>query len=101
MSLETGRYLIHHGDKVVSRSFIEDRSFNPKRIDLLEPSDREITWIIEKTDDGYILHNRGAPTAHIDNNVFALLIEQGLATKWTIEAVSQHGKDGYMYAPRS
>ncbi|KAJ3798342.1 serine protease inhibitor [Lentinula aff. detonsa] len=96
MSLETGRYLIHHGDKVVSRRFAEDRSLNPKRIDLLEPSDREVTWIIEKSGDGYLLSNRGAPTAHIKDNVFALLIEQEQATKWTIEAVSQHGKDGYI-----
>ncbi|KAJ4473845.1 serine protease inhibitor [Lentinula aciculospora] len=96
MSLETGRYLIHHGDKVVSRRFAEDRSLRPKRIDLLDPSDREITWIIEKSGDEYILNNRGAPTAHIEDNVFALLIHQESATKWIIEAVPRHGKNAYI-----
>ncbi|KAJ3818595.1 serine protease inhibitor [Lentinula raphanica] len=96
MSLETGHYLIHNGGKFVSRSFTEDRTLSPKNVDLLEPSDRESTWIIEKTDDGYILNNRGAPTTHIDDHIFALLINQGSATKWNIEAVPQHGEGKYI-----
>ncbi|KAJ3756393.1 serine protease inhibitor [Lentinula raphanica] len=97
MSLETGRYIIHNGDKVVSRKRAEDRSLNPKRIFLLDPSAEETTWIIEKVDDGkYFLNNRGAPTTHIDDHVFAILIHQEDATKWNIEAVPQHGEGKFI-----
>ncbi|GAW08181.1 serine protease inhibitor [Lentinula edodes] len=96
MSLETGRYLIHNGNNIVSRNLAEDRSLKPKRIVLLEPTDKiELTWIIEKSGDGYILNNRGAPTAPIEDNVFALLVHQEGAAKWTIEAVPRHGKNAY------
>ncbi|KAJ3862160.1 MAG: serine protease inhibitor, partial [Lentinula lateritia] len=97
MSLDTGRYLIHNGNNIVSRNLAEDRSLNPKRIVLLEPNDKiEFTWIIEKSGDEYILNNRGAPTTHIEDHVFALLIHQEQATKWTIEAVPRHGKNAYI-----
>ncbi|KAJ4473844.1 serine protease inhibitor [Lentinula aciculospora] len=97
MSLETGRYLIHHGDKVVSRRLIEDRSNNPKGIFLLNPDEKlELTWIIEKSGNEYILSNRNAPTGPIKDHVFAHLINQELAVKWTIEAVPQHGKNAYI-----
>ncbi|EEB87837.1 hypothetical protein MPER_14650, partial [Moniliophthora perniciosa FA553] len=37
-----------------------------------------------------------APTANLDNLVFALLIEQERAEKWRIEAIPQHGKNRFI-----
>lgn len=42
MSLETGRYIIKNGDKIVGRALAEDLSLNPKRI-ILVSSDNEST----------------------------------------------------------
>ncbi|THU89591.1 hypothetical protein K435DRAFT_677610, partial [Dendrothele bispora CBS 962.96] len=37
-----------------------------------------------------------APTANIDNLVFALLINEDEAEEWRIEAVPQHGENRYI-----
>ncbi|KAJ3851780.1 serine protease inhibitor [Lentinula lateritia] len=108
MSLETGRYIIKNGDKIVGRALAEDLSLNPKRI-ILASNDNESTvrlwnnpclWIIEKTnsvkDQSYLFISFGSPTTHIEHNVFALLVNQEAATKWIVIPVSQHGKDAYL-----
>ncbi|THU82753.1 serine protease inhibitor [Dendrothele bispora CBS 962.96] len=99
MSLESGIYTIRNRDNNVGRSLTEDRSLGPKRI-LLLPQDvkpEEIKWEIEKLDhNSYTLKIRDAPTANIDNLVFALLINKGEAEKWRIEAVPQHGENRYI-----
>ncbi|KAJ3862159.1 serine protease inhibitor [Lentinula novae-zelandiae] len=99
MSLETGRYIIKNGDKIVGRALAEDLSLNPKRI-ILASSDNESTWIIEKTDSvkdqSYLFISFGSPTTHIEHNVFALLVNQEAATKWVVIPVSQHGKDAFL-----
>ncbi|KAJ3805052.1 serine protease inhibitor [Lentinula aff. lateritia] len=99
MSLETGRYIIKNGDKIVGRALAEDLSLNPKRI-ILASNDNESTWIIEKTnsvkDQSYLFISFGSPTTHIEHNVFALLVNQEAATKWIVIPVSQHDKDAYL-----
>ncbi|KAJ3790416.1 serine protease inhibitor [Lentinula aff. detonsa] len=97
MSLETGRYTIKNGDNVVGRALAEDLSLLPKRI-ILAPSDRDSTWIIEKSkhnENEYLLISNGSPTTHIEDHIFALLVHQSQATKWTIKAVPKYGEDAY------
>ncbi|KAF8645996.1 hypothetical protein AX16_007422 [Volvariella volvacea WC 439] len=97
MSLETGRYIIQNGDRGVGRNSTEDRSLLPKRVIVLPPGVRDPDWVIEKVgSDSYIIKARGAPTANVENLVFALLIEEGKAEKWKIEAVPQHGPNRYI-----
>ncbi|KAJ4473846.1 serine protease inhibitor [Lentinula aciculospora] len=97
MAFETGLYTIKNGDKFVGRALIEDLSLHPKRVIL---TDKESTWAIEKLGNNlntfYTLISHGSPAAHIEHNVFVLVIDRELATKWIIRAVPQHGKDAYI-----
>ncbi|KAJ4479548.1 serine protease inhibitor [Lentinula edodes] len=97
MALETGLYTIKNGEKLVGRALAEDLSLLPKRIILTE-SERTSIWAIEKSDkeNEYLLISFGSPTTHIENHVFALLINQEQATKWIVKAVPQHGENAYV-----
>ncbi|KAJ4473842.1 serine protease inhibitor [Lentinula aciculospora] len=97
MSLTTGRYLIKNEDNVVGRALAEDLSLQPKRIILLPPDDKTSTPAsLNLHDNEYIIISNGSPTAHIENHIFALLIDRGAATKWLVQAVPQHGENAFI-----
>ncbi|KAJ3861654.1 serine protease inhibitor [Lentinula novae-zelandiae] len=99
MSLSTGLYIIQNGDNIIDRRFAEDRSLLPKTI-VLSPTGSNSTWVFEKSDNGsneYIIKSYGSPTAHIENNVFAILMNVSGITNWIVEPVPQHGENSYMY----
>ncbi|KAJ4476139.1 hypothetical protein C8R41DRAFT_846549 [Lentinula lateritia] len=99
MSLSTGLYIIQNGDNIVGRQFAEDRSLLPKKI-VLSPNGSNSTWVFEKSGDGvneYIIKSNGSPTAHIENDVFAILMDVGGIMNWIVEPVPQHGENSYMY----
>ncbi|KAK7448420.1 hypothetical protein VKT23_013683 [Stygiomarasmius scandens] len=96
MSLPSGTYIIRNGDKNVGRRLAEDKSLLPKQVVLL-PDGQDSTWEIENIgNDGYLLKNRNSPTANINDQVAALLIDQESAEKWHLEAVPQHGENRYI-----
>ncbi|KAJ4473852.1 serine protease inhibitor [Lentinula aciculospora] len=96
MALETGLYTIKNGDKFVGRALAEDLSLRPKKVIV---TDNDSKWAIEKLgnnlDTFYTLISNGSPTAHIEHNVFALVIDRELATKWIIQHVPQHGENAH------
>lgn len=52
-------------------------------------------------DDRYILKATDAPTAIIDDKVFAVLLDVPPAEEWLITAVPQSGEDAYMYVKKT
>ncbi|KAF8826019.1 serine protease inhibitor [Lentinula edodes] len=98
MSLSAGLYIIRNGDNIVGRRFAEDRSLLPKKI-VLSPSGSNSTWVFEKCGNGsneYIIKSNGSPTAHIEDNVFAILMDVGEITNWIVEPVPQHSENSYI-----
>ncbi|KAG8982717.1 hypothetical protein FRB93_007898 [Tulasnella sp. JGI-2019a] len=91
MSLSTGRYIIRNNmsGQYVGRSPREDRSLLPKRIVSLAEGTEAALWVIEMTDNGYILRANGAPIGVIDNRVWAILLDMPPPTFWRFQKVSQ------------
>ncbi|KAJ3851784.1 serine protease inhibitor [Lentinula lateritia] len=104
MALETGRYIIKNGENIVGRALAEDLSLRPKRVILTDHDSTVVIhflqWAVEKLgnnlDTFYTLISNGSPTAHIEHNVYALVIDRELATKWYMRPIPQNGETAYI-----
>jgi len=101
MFLESGQYQIASalGDGIlVGRRLAEDRSLRPKAVVTLpRGSPPPHPWQILKQDNGsYILRAAGAPTAAINDKLFAILLDQPEPTQWKIVPSERDGKGAYI-----
>jgi len=95
--ISPGRYIISNPNGLaIGRSRREDLSLNPKRI-ITESKDSDIDtilWDVKKLPNGnYILSIRGNPTAAIENNLYAVLLDYPAPTEWKI--IYQEGPKAY------
>jgi len=86
-----GRYLItglgFDAGEYVGRDLREDFSLNPKRVSTVVQSSGDSTWEVQRLSNGkYTLSTRGAPTAVINDKLYALLIGQERAEEWVISS---------------
>ncbi|EAU80979.1 hypothetical protein CC1G_03155 [Coprinopsis cinerea okayama7 len=100
MTIPSGTYVITSkvNDLHVGRPLTEDRSLFPKRIVVL-PQDSnntsEIFWVVEKTEEVYILKARGSPVAPHEGKLFADLVGELEHKTWFIVSQPQHGENVY------
>ncbi|KAF9445184.1 hypothetical protein P691DRAFT_777752 [Macrolepiota fuliginosa MF-IS2] len=77
-----------NGD-IIGRLLTETHDLAPKPV-CAGTTDPHPIWDIRRLENGrYILSNRGAPTANIDDWLFALLQHQEKRTEWEILVVSE------------
>ncbi|KAH8092542.1 hypothetical protein BXZ70DRAFT_459676 [Cristinia sonorae] len=98
--LKPGHYLIQSvaTGKYIGRNSKEDRSLRPKPVLQLPDSVDPHPWIVEKLPDGdsYILRARGAPTAAVDGDVYAILLDVPLPEFWKISSPERNPNDEYI-----
>ncbi|KAI0766314.1 proteinase inhibitor [Irpex lacteus] len=98
MSIEEGIYYIYSAldDIQVGRLRVEDRTFLPKRVVSLAPGERPNNpWTVIKRGDKLVLKAGGAPTAGIDDKVYAILLDTPEATEWTLSRADNHKDNAY------
>ncbi|KAK6337293.1 hypothetical protein TWF730_002699 [Orbilia blumenaviensis] len=97
MSLEGGIYTIKCKlqDDFVGRHLVEDRSLNPKPVYALVDSTEPPQWLVEKSEEGYLLCNRGGHATTIESKLFAVLGQDEALEKWAIEAQPHQGDNLY------
>jgi len=72
---------------------LEDRSLLPKYIKTVDRNlpYSQVQWLVRSAGDGlYILQVGRSPTAQIDQNLFAILLDDPPPTKWKIDYQPQH-----------
>ncbi|KAI0088753.1 hypothetical protein BDY19DRAFT_144265 [Irpex rosettiformis] len=100
MSIEDGQYQIFSAadNLPIGRPLAEDKSLLPKQVVTLPPGTAPTRpWDVLKNPNGtFTLKVAGAPTAEVDDKLFAILLDSPPPTEWRLTPVERNGPDAYI-----